>query len=60
MSGRKVSWVVEGGCAAESGLEFPIGFFGVEKVLVISPDKPRGPKGHLTNTGIDIRPIPYI
>ena len=52
--------MVEGGCAAESGLEFPIGFFGVEKVLVISPDKPRGPKGHLTNTGIDIRPIPYI
>ena len=32
----------------------------VQEVLVISPDKPGGPKGHLTNTGVNIRPIPSI
>ena len=30
------------------------------QVLVIGPDKPRGPKGHFTNTGVKIRPVPPI
>ena len=25
-----------------------LGWFGVQQVLVIGPDKPRGPEGHLT------------
>ena len=29
-------------------------------LLVISPDKPRGPKRHVTNAGVNIRPIPPI
>ena len=29
-----------------------------KKCLVTAPDKPRGPKKHLTNTGANIRPIP--
>ena len=32
----------------------------VQQVLVIGPDKPRESKRHLTNTGINIRPIPPI
>ena len=29
----------------------------VQEVLVISPDKPGGPKRRVTNTGVNIRPI---
>ena len=32
----------------------------VQEVLVISPDKPGGPKRRLTNTGVNVRPIPLI
>ena len=42
-----------------------IGLFGVAiatspKILVIGLDKPGGPKKRLTNTGVNIRPIPLI
>ena len=32
----------------------------VREVLVISPDKPGWPKRRVTNTGVNIRPIPPI
>ena len=32
----------------------------VSEVLVISPDKPEGPKRHVTSTVVNIRPIPPI
>ena len=37
-------------------LEWPL----VQEVLVIGPDKHREPKRRLTNTGVNIRPIPLI
>ena len=43
-------------------LYLPTGLFGVSmspKVLIIDPDKPRGPI-LLTNTGVNIRPMPPI
>ena len=54
----------EGGEWAAGGrLYLPIGVFGVSmsprSAIVIGPDKPGGPKKHLTNTG-NIRPIPPI
>ena len=32
----------------------------VHEVLIISPDKPRGSKRHLTNTGVNIRSIHLV
>ena len=32
----------------------------VQEVLIISPDKPGGPKRRFTNTRVNIRPIPPI
>ena len=32
----------------------------VQEVLVIGPDEAKGPKSHLTNTGVFIKPIPPI
>ena len=43
-----------------SGLYLPVRLFGVSIVLVIDLDKPRGPKRHLTDTGVNIKPIPLI
>ena len=46
------------------GLCLPIGLFGVamspRNTNHISLDKPGGPKRRLTNTGVNIRPIPPI
>ena len=53
-----------GGWAAGAGLYLLIGWFGVfirvQELLVIGLDNPRGPKRRLTNTGMNIRPIPPI
>ena len=55
-----------GGWETGGGLYLPIGLFGVatvlvQEVLVIGPDKTGGPyKRCLTNTGVNIRPIPPI
>ena len=52
-----------GGWAAGGRSYFQIELFGVSispKVLVIGPDKPRGLKRLLTNTGVNIRPLPPI
>ena len=49
---------------ARGGLYLPIGLFGVavspRTTIVIVLNKPGGPKRHLTNTGVNIRPIPPI
>ena len=29
----------------------------IRSAIVMDPDKPRGPKRHLTNTGVNIRPM---
>ena len=53
-----------GGWEAEGRLYFPIGLLGVamspKNYLVIGLDNPGGPKRHLTNVGVNIRPIPPI
>ena len=49
-----------GGWLVGGGLQLATGLFGVQKVLVIGPDMPRGPKRCLTNTGVNVRPIPLI
>ena len=50
-----------GRLAARGGLYLPVGLFGASMssrvLVIISPDKPRGPKRHLTNTGMNIRSI---
>ena len=58
---------VSGGGGWEVGgtLYLLIGLFGVAiatspKILFIGLDKPGGPKKRLTNTGVNIRPIPLI
>ena len=52
--GGSDEWAVGG------GLYISIGLFEADIVLVLGPDKPRGPKRHLTNAGVNIRPIPPI
>ena len=53
-----------GGWAARGGLHLPIGLFRVamspRSASHISLEKLRGPKRCLTNTGVNIRPIPPI
>ena len=47
------------GWAAGGRLYLPIGVFGVamssKSPIVIGPDKPSGPKRHLTNAGVNTR-----
>ena len=54
----------KGGWAARGGPYLPIGPCGVamnlRSVGLIGSDKPGGPKRHLTNTGVNVRPIPPI
>ena len=56
-----VGWVIGvGGWEARGRLWDCLEHLRVQEVLVIGPDKPRGPKRCLTNTGVNIRPIPPI
>ena len=58
--GGWVEWVVGVGGQPEVGYSFQqdcLEVLCVQEVLVISPGKPGGPKRHLTNTGVNIRPI---
>ena len=56
-------WVVGTGGQPEMGYSFQQDCLEVpcvQEVLIISPDKPGRPKRHLTNTGVNIRPISLI
>ena len=55
-----VGWVIGVGGKPEVGYGTVLEHLRVQEVLVIGPDKPRGPKRCLTNTGVNIRPIPPI
>ena len=58
-----VGWVVGEGGQLEVGYSFQqhcLEVPHVQEVRVISPDKPGGPRRRVTNTGVNIRPIPLI
>ena len=57
-----VGWAVEGvGKKPEAGITFQKDcYICVQEILIIGLNKPGGPKRRLTNTGVNIRPIPPI